>query len=278
MGRSFPGRLRPPLFCLIIAFTAPAIRAQLDLGSQDVPQSEIDGYMDPFYRVIATGIGSGRFTPRLPAGQDPALGWDLGFQAGLVPLPDRRPFQSTRLSALPVFRGRAGARFAGVGVMARGLVWNDPRLGDLATFGGGVSYGRAVPAAPVPVDATLMAGWDRLVFSSTYTYKYRGSALGLFDQDIPADYTLDERVLGGGLMLSTRAGAWIPYLQGWFEWTSGRFSYLYLDPRDSKNHEVVSKPGFPGARGSAGVLWHGFHVEADFRSYPSLEAGWSWIR
>jgi hypothetical protein len=261
------------LLCSLLAFASSLVHAQLDLGSQDVPQGEIDAYMDPFYRVIATGIGAGRFTPR-----DSARGWDLGIQAGMVPLPDRKPFESVNLSALPVFRARAGARLAGANAMARGLVWKDPRIGDLAAFGGGLAYGRDIPASPLPLAAALMAGWDRLVFSSTYTYRYRGSLLGVLDQDIPGDYTLAENVLGGGLMLSARLGRWTPYAQGWFEWTSGRFSYLYLDPRDDKTHEVKSDLAFPGARGSLGLFWRGFHVEASLRSYVSLEAGWSWVR
>ncbi|MDB5106033.1 MAG: hypothetical protein JWP91_3722 [Fibrobacteres bacterium] len=257
---------------LLIALAATSVRAQLDLGSQDVPQSEIDDYMDPFYHVIATGLGGGRFTPR-----DQGTGWDLGFQAGMVPLPDRQPFQSTNLSALPLFRLRSGARFGGADLMARGLIWKDPRVGRLATYGGGAAYGRDVFKGKVPVAAAVMGGWDRLDFTSTYTYRYRGSALGLFDQDVPGDYTLTEQVSGGGLMLSARLGDWTPYAQGWFEWTSGRFAYLYLDPRDDKNHEVKSDLGFPGARGSLGILWHGAHIEASLRSHLSLEAGWSWI-
>jgi hypothetical protein len=267
-----PRPLRSWLPLFLIAFAAAEVRAQLDLGSQDVPQSEIDGYMDPFYRVIAAGLGAGRFAPR-----DASPGWDLGFQAGMVPLPDRRPFQSADLAAIPLFRLRSGARLAGVDAMARGLVWKDPRVGRLSSFGGGLSYHRDVAAGPVPVAVAAMAGWDRLLFTSTYTYKYRGSALGLFDQDIPGDYSLDENVFGGGLMASARFGPWTPYLQGWFEWTNGRFSYLYLDPRDDKTHEVKSDLGFPGIRGSAGVLWRGIHLEVSLRSHFALEAGWSWI-
>ncbi len=258
---------------LIIACCSSAARAQLDLGSQDVPQAEIDAYMDPFYRVIATGIGSGRLTPR-----DAAPGWDLGIQTGLVPLPDRKPFKSADLSALPLFRLRGGARFFGADAMARGLVWKDPRLGRLASFGGGASYGRDVIAGVFPLEVTAMAGWDRLDFSSSYTYKYRGSALGLFDQDVPGDYSLAEQVYAGGLMVSSRLGAWKPYLQGWFEWTSGRFDYLYLDSRDGKNKDVKSDLSFPGARGSMGALWHGLNLEAGFRTHFFVEAGWSLIR
>jgi hypothetical protein len=245
----------------------------LDLGSQDVPQGEIDAYMDPFYRVIAAGVGAGRFTPR-----DHEPGWDLGFQAGLVPLPDRKPFQSSSLWALPLARLRAGARFFGAEASGRGLLYQDPRLGDLASFGFGTAYGLDFAAGRKPLRVTAMAGWDRLDFSSTYAYKYRGSALGLFDQDIPGDYSLTEQVSAGGVMLSTRFGALIPYAQGWFEWTSGRFAYLYLDPRDDKNHAVKSHLGFPGFRGSLGLLWHGLHMEAGFRSVFFMEAGWSLIR
>jgi hypothetical protein len=258
-------------------------RAQLDLGSQDVPQSEIDAYMDPFYHVIADGLGSGRFTPRdVPAGR--AWGADAGFQGDVVPLPDEKPFQSTSLSSLPLFRLRAGVRTGSeragqFQAMGRGLMWKDPRVGDLADFGAALAYGRDVHSGlfPFPLALAAMAGWDRLSFSSEYTYKYRGSALGLFDQDVPGDYTLEEQIFSGGLMLSSRLGAFRPYLQGWFEWASGRFAYLYLDPRDDKNHKVKSDLGFPGGRVSLGLLWHGLHLEAGYQSHPVLEAGWSFI-
>ena len=263
------------LFPLLLLIAAPA-RAQLDLGSQDVSQENIGAYMDPFYRLIAAGVGGGRFTPR-----DGAAGWDLGFQAGLVPLPDRKPFSSADISALPLFRLRGGARIGGARIMARGLAWEDPRLGRLSSVGGGAAFGRILLRGRFPLQATAMAGWDRFDFSSEYTYKYRGSALGLFDQDIPADYSLEEQVLGGGLMFSAALGsgwgACAPYLQGWFEWTSGRFAYLYLDPRDDKNRKFSSDLSFPGLRLSVGALWHGAHLEAGFRSHPFFEAGWSWV-
>ena len=267
-------RLR--LLIPLLLFAAAPARAQLDLGSQDVSREDINAYMDPFYRLIAAGVGSGRFTPR-----NGEVGWDLGFQAGLVPLPDRKPFSSSDISALPLFRLRGGARLGGAQIMARGLAWEDPRLGRLSSMGGGASFGRNFLRGRFPLQATAMAGWDRFDFSSEYTYRYRGSALGLFDQDIPADYSLEEHVLGGGLMLSAALGsgrrACATYIQGWFEWTSGRFAYLYLDPRDDKNHKVASDLSFPGLRLSVGALWHGAHIEAGLRSHPFFEAGWSWI-
>jgi hypothetical protein len=258
--------------CAAVALAVDVAHAQLDLGSGDIPQNRIDAYMEPFYKVIASGIGAGRFFPG-----SPGFGYEVGAQADFVPLPDEKPFASVKLSTMPFFRARAGFGYGGASVMARGLEWNDPRIGDLSTFGAGISYGRAWGNLAVPLAATLMAGWDVLEFSSTYTYKYRGSVLGLFDQDIPGDYTLLEHIFAGGAMLSVRHGAWRGFLQSWFERASGHFSYLYLDPRDSKTHEVSSDLGLPGFRAAAGACWHGIRLEAGWRSYPYFEASLLWV-
>lgn len=258
--------LRTPL---LIALCASAAFAQLDLGTGGVSQAEVDGYLGPFYRVIASGLAQGRFSPGRSG-----FGFDAGFQAGVVPLPDSDPFRATTLSALPLFRVRAGARALGGAVMARGLVWKDPRVGDLAAFGAGAQYGLEFPVA-LPLRCDLALGWDRMQFTSEYTYKYRGSALGLFDQDVPGDYTLSEQVFGGALTVSARLGKWIPYARGGFDWASGRFRYLYLDPRDDKTHRVASDLGFPSGQGAIGLFWRGFRVEAALASFLALEAGWS---
>src|SRR3954467_380843 len=99
--------------CFLLCF--PSLpQAQLDLGTGNVPQGRIDGYLGPFYRVIAVGLSQGRFAP----GRE-GLGAEAGFQAGLVPLPDRDPFRTTSLSALPLFRLRAGGHWAGTALEAR---------------------------------------------------------------------------------------------------------------------------------------------------------------
>ncbi|GEM_PF-2668801 len=266
---------------LLAALCASAARAQLDLGSGDIPQDRIDAYMEPFYKVIASGIGAGRFFPdgsqAFPHGQAGSaadLGYEAGIQSDLVPLPDEKPFQSADLWALPLFRIRGGLRWGGAMVMARGLVWKDPRIGDISTFGTGLAYVLEWPGLGMPLTTTLMAGWDVLDFTSTYTYKYRGSVLGLFDQDIPGDYSLLEQVYAGGVMVSTGRGPWRGYLQTGFEAASGRFAYLYLDPRDSNTHAIRSDLLLPGVRLAAGLGGYGFRLEAGWRSYPYFEVGW----
>ncbi len=255
------------LFLLIVRS-----RAQLDLGTGDVPQGRIHAYVDPFHRVIAAGLAQGRFGP----GRD-GTGIEAGFQAGLVPLPDRNPFRSASLSALPLFRLRLGARLAGAALETRGLVWKDPRAGEISALGVGLQYGFFAGASPtwrMRLDAE--AGWDRLVFSSAYTYRYRGSALGLFDQDVPGDYRLAQQVFGGALTFSLRRGAWSPYLRGGFDWAAGRFAYLYADPRDGDLHRIGANSGLPSGHGALGLRWRGFRAEAAWAGYPSFEAAWSY--
>lgn len=270
---------------LFAASAASAAHAQLDLGSGEIPQDRIDAYMSPFYKVIASGIGAGRIFPVGPLASSGSqalsgsgFGYEAGLQSDIVPLPDEKPFASADLWAMPFFRARAGLGWGGAVLMARGMTWKDPRLGDVSTFGGGAAYAWEWPGLRVPLTATLMAGWDMLKFTSTYTYRYRGSVLGLFDQDIPGDYSLLERIYAGGLMVSTGRGPWRAFLQSWFEAASGHFSYLYLDPRDSKTHDVRSDLLLPGARLAAGVGGYGFRLEGGWRSYPYFEIGWAWSR
>jgi hypothetical protein len=260
-----PGAAR---FALALLLLAPArLRAQLDLGTGDVPQDRIDGYVGPFHRLLAAGLAQGRFGP-----DRGRTGIEAGFQACLMPLPDRDPFRSASLSALPLFRLRAGAFGSGAAAQARGLYWKDPRAGSIAAYGVGFRYGSGLGGSPFR--AELEIGWDRLVFSSTYTYRYRGSALGLFDQDVPGDYRLTEQVFGGAAGLSFRRGEWIPYANGGWDWASGRFAYLYVDPRDGIRR-LGSRSSFPCARGAAGLSWRGFRAEAAWAGYLALEAAWS---
>jgi hypothetical protein len=257
---------------LILFVLIARSRAQLDLGTGDVPQGRIDAYVDPFYRVIAAGLAQGRFGPGTEG-----TGVEAGFQSGLIPLPDRDPFRAASLSALPLFRLRLAARLAGAALEARGLIWKDPRAGGISALGVGFQYGFAPGLAAgwrMRLDAE--AGWDRLIFSSAYTYRYRGSALGLFDQDVPGDYRLVQQVFGGALTFSLGRGAWRPYIQGGFDWGGGRFAYLYADPRDGALHRMRASSGFPLARGALGARWRGFRAEAAWAGYPAFEAAWSY--
>lgn len=259
-------------FFLILFLLLARSRAQLDLGTGDVPQGRIQAYVDPFHRVIAAGLAQGRFGP----GRD-GTGIEAGFQAGLAPLPDRDPFRSASLSALPLFRLRLGARLAGAALETRGLVWKDPRAGELSAFGVGCQYGfppGTVSGWRLRLDAE--AGWDRLVFSSAYTYRYRGSALGLFDQDVPGDYRLAQQVFGGAVIFSLLRGRWSPYAQAGFDWAGGRFAYLYADPRDGELHRLGAASGLPIVRGALGTRWRGFRAEAAWAGYPAFELAWSY--
>lgn len=268
MGR-LPSR-SPALFLLFLLCLPSLSQAQLDLGTGDVPQSQIDGYLGPFYRVIAAGLSQGRFAP----GRE-GLGAEAGFQAGLVPLPDRDPFRTTSLSALPLFRLRAGGHWEGAALEARGMVWTDPRVGDLAAYGVGVQYGFALPAWGRSLRVDLEGGWDALDFASTYTYRYHGPFLGLGDQEVSGDDRLFEQVWGASLTLSARYGDWAPYAQAGFDRAVGRFAYLYIDPRDGNAHRVRSDLGFPTGHGALGLGWRGFRVEAAWGTYLALELGWS---
>jgi hypothetical protein len=285
-----PRRPFPALALLALACAHPA-RAQLDLGSQGIPQDSIDAYMAPFYRLIACGLGADRHLPAPglsgegpggpgPGAQVPRFGWHVGFQGGAVPIPGGSPFNTVDISVLPVFRLEGGLRGSFVGVMARGLAWSDPRLGDLSTFGGAVSLGRsftrpdrALGGFPVSLEAALVGAWDRLVFASEYTYKYRGSLLSLFDQDIPGDYTLTENLLGYGLLGGARLGCWRLSVEGLVERASGRFRYLYLDPRSGGNSKVASDLGETGFRTAVGLSWRFLRVQAGWRDFPYLSAG-----
>jgi hypothetical protein len=258
---------------ILLLYILPAwSRAQLDLGTGDVPQSRIDAYVKPFHHVIASGLAQGRFGP----GREGA-GAEAGFEAGIVPLPDRDPFRTASLSALPLLRLRLGAWLAGAALETRGLIWKDPRLGELSAFGFGVQYG-FVPGAfsGWKMRMDIEAGWDRLVFSSAYTYRYRGPAIGLFDQDVAGDYRLAEAVFGAGATFSVRRGPWSPYLGAGLDWADGHFAYLYADPRDGALRRMGSASSFPSGRGALGLRWRGFRAEAAWAGYPAFEAAWSY--
>ena len=257
-------------FALFLLFLPSPSQAQLDLGTGGVPQGQIDAYLGPFYRVIAAGLSQGRFAPGRAG-----LGAEAGFQAGLVPLPDRDPFRTTSLSALPLFRLRAGGHWEDAAVEARGLVWKDPRVGNLSAYGVGVQYGFAFPAFAWLLRADMEGGWDALDYSSTYTYKYRGPFLGLGDPDVSGDDRLFEQVWGAALTVSVWRGDWAPYVKAGFDRAIGRFAYLYIDPRDGNAHRVRSDLGFPTGYGALGLGWRGFCAEASWGTYLALEVGWS---
>jgi hypothetical protein len=263
------GRL---FLALLAALSLPA-RAQLDLGSPEVPREKIAAYMEPFYRLAAAAAGSDHFLPFAPR-----FGWHAGLDAALVPLPGGAPFDGADIRALPLFRAGAGMAAFGAGASARGFAWRDPRVGDLATFGAALGYGREVPSFPLPLTAALRGGWDHFAFSSDYVYRYRGSPLGLADQDVPGDYAFTEEIFSLGLCLSLRRGSWGASLQGDWEWVAGEFEYLYYDPRSGNRQDIVSKSDVPGLRAAAGLEWRGFRAQLGFRSYPYLSAGWAWVR
>lgn len=275
-----------PLLAWAGLFVASPARAQLDLGSQDIPQDSIDAYMAPFYRLIACGLGADRHLPLPTSGSaGPRFSWHAGLQGGAVPVPDGRLFREASLAALPVFRLEGGLGWEGLGIMVRGLTWSDPRMGDLATYGGGISLGRGFqwPSRtradrPVSLAAALTAGWDRMVFESRYTYRYRGSLLSLFDQDIPGDYALSENLAGFGVQGSLGLGRLRLGLEALYERASGRFRHLYLDPRSGKNSTVTSDLEQTGFRSAAGLSYRGFRLQAGYRDFPYLSAGWSYGR
>ena len=130
-GRSTASKAR--LGAFVLALSVGAAQAQLNLGSQDVPRENIDGYLNPLYRVVAAGLGAGRLSA------ESGSGWNAGLEACLVPLPDGEPFRKVSLSALPLFRALAGARFRGAGAQIRGMGWRDPRMGALAAYGAGLA-------------------------------------------------------------------------------------------------------------------------------------------
>lgn len=175
-------------------------------------------------------------------------------------------------------------RARGAGLMGRGLAWSDPRIGELATFGGALSVGREAEGVPLPggrsgtAFGAVVLGWDRLEFSSAYTYVYEGTVLGLFGQEIPGDYTLAENLAGLGFQGALGLGHWRLRAEAMAEWASGRFRYLYTDPRTGEPVRLASSLSEAGFRAGAGVAWRGFHAEAAWRGFPLLSAGWSWIR
>lgn len=264
-----------------LALGAVPARAQLDLGSHDVPQDRIDAHLEPFYRLVAAGLGADR---NLPISDRGGIGWHAGIQGGGVPVPSGKPFEEAAISMLPLFRAEGGLHWGPVGLMGRGLTWSDPRMGDLATFGGALSAGHAFRGMALPGDragaaeAALVVAWDRLEFSSEYTYRYRGSVLALFDQDIPGDYTLSENLTSGGLLAAFGMGRWRLHAEAMVEWTDARFRYLYVDPRTGKPARVSSEYRAPGFRSAGGLSWRGFRAQAGWRSFPYFAIGWSWIR
>src|SRR5688572_10829015 len=277
---NFNSKIRLPsiaayFFAAALFFAAPCA-AQLDLGSHDIPKDSIDAYMAPFYRLVAAGLGADRY---LPGGN--AFGWHAGTQGGAVPIPEGRPFDDVAISLLPLFRMEGGLRAYGLGVMGRGLAWSDPRMGELTTYGGGLSLGREFGGVPLPggragtAFAALVLGWDRLEFSSEYTYVYEGTVLGLFGQEIPGNYTLAENLTGLGLQGALGSGDWRLRAESMVEWASGSFRYLYTDPRTGEPGRLSSHVSEAGFRAALGLSWRGFRVQAAWRDFPVFSAGWS---
>lgn len=260
------------LLLLGLLFAAPA-RAQLDLGSPQIPREEIDAYMEPFYRLAATAAGSDHF---LPASD--RFGWHAGVDAVVVPIPKGAPFDSVDLAALPLFRLGAGLSARGASASGRGLWWRDPRVGDLAVFGAAFGFGRDIPGLAFPLRAALEGSWDRISFSSSYVYHYRGSPLGLADRDVPGDYTLGETLFRAALALSWRRGPWGAGVTAGWEWAAGEFEYLYYDPGSDRRENIVSNLDVPGPRVTLGASWKGLRAELGIRSYPYLSLGWAWVR
>lgn len=268
-----------PILLLLAVLPAAPARAQLDLGSHDIPKDSIDAYMAPFYRLAASALGADRF---LPSGN--GFGWHAGFQGGAVPIPEDRPFDEVAISLLPLSRLEGGLRAYGVGLMGRGLAWSDPRMGEVATYGGAIAFGREAGGVPLPGGRTgtawaaLVLGWDRLEFSSEYTYVYEGTVLGLFGQDIPGNYTLTENLAGLGLQGALGLGPWRLRAEAAVEWASGSFRYLYTDPRTGRPDRLQSDLSEAGFRSGLGLGWRGFRLHAAWRGFPVFSAGWSWIR
>jgi hypothetical protein len=258
-------------------FLAVPCAAQLDLGSHGVPQDEIDAYMAPFYRLVAAGLGAGR---HLPAGTGP--GWHIGLQGAVVPIPGGEPFDDADVSALPLLRVEGGGRLGGIGAAARGMVYTDPRIGELSTWGVGLSLGRSLPAPLLPGGAATLAlvlGWDRLDFASEYVYEYEGP-VGLFEGEVEGDYTLSEDLLAAGLQAGARRGGWTFTAEALLERVGGRFRYLYVDPRmaprDGEPSQVSSRLSHAGFRAALGLGWRGLRLYAGWRSHPYLGVGWAW--
>jgi hypothetical protein len=120
-------------------------------------------------------------------------------------------------------------------------------------------------------------GWDRLVFSSEYTYVYEGTVLGLFGREIPGDYALAENLVGLGLQGALASGPWRLRAEAMVEWASGSFRYLYTDPRTGKPGRLASDLSETGFRAGAGLSWRGFRLQAAWRDFPVFSAAWAWI-
>jgi hypothetical protein len=201
-----------------------------------------------------------------------------------VPLPEGRPFDEAAISLLPLPRLEGGLHAFGVGLMLRGLAWSDPRMGRLTTFGGGLSVGREKGGVPLPggragtAIVALVLGWDRLEFTSEYTYVYKGTVLGLFGQDIPGDYALAENLTGLGFQGSHALGHWRLRAEARLEWASGSFRYLFVDPRTGETGRIASEVSETGFRTGAGLSWRGFRLFAAWLSFPEFSGGWTWNR
>ncbi len=249
---------------------ASSARAQFDIGSSSVPQSQIDAYAAPFFKLMSAGLGSNRDLP-----PDTGSEWRVGAAAILLPIPSGQPFQNADISALPLFRLSGGWQYRGTGAEIRGMAWRDPRAGDIFTYGGNLAYTRPLSESPWQVGAE--AGWDYLSFGSSFTYPYQGSSLVLQERgDVSGDYTLVENDGGIGAFAVFQRAAWKFYLQTGPELVLARFKYLYTDSQSGQEQETKSSQDLFGWRAEIGTGWRGFHVEAGYDFYPYFSLGWSW--
>jgi len=245
--------------------------AQFNIGSTDVPQSQIDAYAAPFFKLISAGMGS----ERVPSSET-GSGWEAGAATILLPIPSGAPFQNADLSILPLFRLSGGMRYEGGEAGIRGMAWYDPRAGEIITYGADLAYSR--PLSATAWSAGVQGGWDYLSFGSSYSYPYEGSSLVFEEQgNVSGNYTLVENDLGTGAFVEFQKAHWKFYLQSGPELTLANFRYLYTDSQSGENEETHSSQDLFGWRTEIGAGWHGFHVEAGYDSYLYFSLGWSWI-
>ena len=252
--RFFPFLLLAPL---------PAT-AQLDFGSPEVSEADIDRYARPFYSLMAAPLGSGRALPL------PRDGWALGLETMATPIPDREPFENSQRGVWPAVRATAGGTFHNAEAGIRGMSWRDPRMGSAATWGAHVGY--RVPLGN-RFETALQGGWDHIHFRSTYAYEVPGSLL-TSGEHVPGNYTLSENGWGATAGLAYRPGHWILMARGGPEVTFARLRYLYY-PSDGPR-EARGKTTLNGWRTEAGAGWRGFRLEVGHYLEPYVAAGWSW--
>lgn len=249
---------------LLLAGTAGA---QLDFGSPRVSGENIDAYATPFYKLMATPLGSNRL---LPDATGPA--YEIGLETAVTPLPDGEPFQNAERSLWPVFRITGGARLGRFALGARGMGWQDPSMG--LTYMGGGNVSGTLPLAKSRWAAMLQGGWDHLHFSSAYDFHYPGSIFSE-GETVPGDYTLREDAWGATAGIVYRPSRLKLHMRSGPETTLARLRYLYY-PSGEARQEAHSSKRLNGWRTEAGAEWRGFRLEAGYYFSPYLNAGWTW--